>query len=361
MRLLCSTVPFFLLVWKQVLNTITLCCKKNMVEEFFVWSFNALFITIFKYLQVIPMIYTISLNPSLDRVIEVEELIYDDVNRIEAEKKSAGGKGVDVSRVIKELGGQSIALGFAGGYNGFELEGRLVNEGVVCDFTKIYDETRTNLILYQRKKKIQTLLSTSGPRTVPIEVATFFNKIKAIPNGSFCVLSGNIPDGMSTNFYAQVITTLKGKGVRVVLDCDGEALKKGVNAGPYLMKPNIHEFGRLIENNVVEVEEIVEHAKPFQVTAEYVVVSMGARGAVGTSRYGNYHVIPPKVKVRSSIGAGDSLVAGIVFVMSEGGSFEEALELGVACGTASTLVPGGNLCLKEDVLEIKKEVIVRKI
>ena len=106
------------------------------------------------------MIYTVTLSPFLDRIIDVEELIYDDANIIEEEKRRAGGRGVDVSRVIKELGGQSIALGFIGGYNGLELEGRLINEGVICDFTRINSEMRTNNIVYQRKKKLQTQLST---------------------------------------------------------------------------------------------------------------------------------------------------------------------------------------------------------
>jgi 6-phosphofructokinase 2 len=307
------------------------------------------------------MIYTVTLNPSLDRTIEVEELIYDDANKIIEEKKAAGGKGIDVSRVIKELGGESVALGFAGGYNGLEIEGRLVNEGVICDFTKVSDETRTNIVFYQRKKKIQSLLSTSGPKLMSAEVASFFNKIKEIPKGSFCVLSGNVPESLSSNFYAQLITTLKEKGIQVALDSDGDVLKRGVDVGPYLIKPNIHEFGRLVENNVSEVEEAVEYAKALQNTVEYVVVSMGARGAVGISRYGSYLVAPPKVKVRSSLGAGDSLVGGLVYVMSRGGSFEEALKQGVACGTASTLKSGNSLCTMEDVTQIKKEVIVKKI
>lgn len=307
------------------------------------------------------MIYTVTLNPSLDRTVEVEELVYDDVNQIIEEKKAARGKGIDVSRVIKELGGQSVALGFAGGYNGLELEGRLVNEGVICDLTKVNDETRTNIVFYQTHKKIQTLLSTSGPKLVPLDVAMFFNKVKEIPRGSFCILSGGIPEGISVNFYAQIVTTLREKGVRVVLDSDGDPLRRAVHAGPYMVKPNIHEFGRLVESNVGEVDEIVEHAKAFQDTIEYVVVSMGARGAVGVSRYGCYHVVPPKVKVRSSAGAGDSLVAGIVFVISEGGSFEEALRVGVACGTASTLSAEDRLCTREEIMEMKKELIVKKI
>ncbi len=306
------------------------------------------------------MIYTITLNPSLDRTIEVEELVYDDVNKVVEVKNIAGGKGIDISRVIKELGGQSVALGFIGGYNGLELEGRLINDGVICDFTRISDETKTNIIVYQRKKKLQTLLSTSGPEIRPLEIATFFNKIQDIPSDSYVVISGTTPKGMDENFFAQLITTLRGKGVKVFLDADEGALKRGVNAGPYLIKPNIHEFGRLVEKNIIDIDEILENAKPYKNVVEYIVVSMGVRGIIGISKNGNYHVIPPKVKVRSSAGAGDSLLAGIVFILNIGESFEDALILGVACGTSSTLNPGNNLCTKEDVDMIKKDVVVKK-
>jgi 6-phosphofructokinase 2 len=307
------------------------------------------------------MIYTITLNPSLDRTVEVEELIYDDVNKIIEERKTAGGKGIDVSRMIKELGGQSIALGFAGGYNGLELEGRLIDEGVVSDFTRVCEEARTNIVFYQRKKKLQTLLSTAGPKLSSLEVSSLFNRIKEIPRGSFCVLSGSIPADMSTNFYAQIVTTLKEKGIRVLLDSDGDPMKNGVNVGPCVIKPNIHEFGRLVESNVSEIDEIVEHGRTLQDTVEYIVVSAGARGAVGISGNGSYYVVPPKVKVWSSAGAGDSFVAGLVYVMSQEGSFEEALKMAVACGTAATLAAGNKLGTQEDITKVKKEVIVKKI
>jgi len=307
------------------------------------------------------MVYTVTLNPILERTLEVEEVIYDDVNRVVEERKNTGGKGIDVSRVIKELGGQSIAMGFAGGYNGLELVGRLVNEGVVCDFTKIHGESGAYITIYQRKKKLQTLLNTPCPAISQIESDEFFRKIQEVPVNSYVVISGNPLQNMNDNFYAQLVTTLKEKGVKVILDADGEAMKRGAGAGPYLIKPNIHEFGRLVEKNVSEVDEIVEYAKPLEEKIECIVVSMGARGVVGIARGVHCHVTPPKVNVRSSIGAGDSLVAGIVFALSQGSTFEDSLVLGVACGTASTLNPASGHCTKEDLESIKKDVHFEKI
>jgi 6-phosphofructokinase 2 len=306
------------------------------------------------------MIYTVTLNPSLDRIVEVEELVYDDVNRITDEKSRPGGKGIDVSRVIKGLGGESVALGFAGGYGGMELEGELINEGMVCDFTSISGSTRSNVIVYQKKKKLQTLLSTSSPEVGPLEVFALLQKIKEVPRGSFLVMSGSAPVGVDESFCAQVITALREKDIKVVIDADEDVLKKGVNARPYLMKPNIHEFGRLVEKNLTEVDEVIECAKPYLESVEYIVVSMGPKGAVGISREDIFHMIPPKVKVRSSVGAGDALVGGLVFALNSKETFREALHLGVACGTASTLNPGTNQCVKEDVVAIKKDVIVKK-
>lgn len=307
------------------------------------------------------MIYTVTLNPSLDRTIEVAEIIYDDVNEIIEQRSRPGGKGIDVSRVIKELGGQSIALGFAGGYNGIELEGRLVSEGIVCDFTRINAETGQKIVVYQRKKNLRTLLSMSGPEISLPEVTAFHNKIKEIPEGSYIVLSGGIPNGIDADFFARIITTLKEKGINATLDTDHVALQLGVQAGPYCIKPNIHEFGRLVGKNITNVEELLEMGKGFQDIVEYTVVSMGARGVVGISAHGCYQVTPPKVKVRSAFGAGDSLVAGIAYVLSKKGDFKEALTVGVACGTASMLSPGETLCTKEDVEVIKKDVIVKTI
>ena len=188
-----------------------------------------------------------------------------------------------------------------------------------------------------------------------------FRKIQEIPEKSYVVISGNTPQGMNDNLYAQFIMILKERDVKVFLDTDEEALRRGVNASPYLIKPNIHEFSRFVGTNVSEVKEILEHAKPYEDRIEYIVVSMGAKGVVGISKEGRYHVTPPKIRVHSSLGAGDSLVAGIVFTLSEGGTFEDALMLGVACGTASTLNPGNDLCTKNDLEIIKKDVHFEKI
>ena len=248
-----------------------------------------------------------------------------------------------------------------GGYNGLEIECRLISEGIVCDFGRLSGETRTNIIIHQRKKKLQTLFSASESQVTPVELSAFYNKLCDVPRDSYVVISGSVPSGISDNFYAQVITTLGRKNVRIILDADGEALRRGVEARPFLIKPNIHEFGRLVEKYVRNADEIIENVDPYLAFVPYIVVSMGARGAVAVSRDERYHVVPPKVNVKSSIGAGDALVGGLVYGLSEGLSLREALTLGVACGTASALNAAGVYCSREDVESIRKEVLVKNI
>ncbi len=154
---------------------------------------------------------------------------------------------------------------------------------------------------------------------------------------------------------------MKEKDVKVVLDTDEEALRRGSNVGPYLIKPNIHEFNRLVGTNVNTIEKIIEYEKPYEDRIQYIVVSMGVRGVIGISKEGHYRVTPPKIKVHCSVGTGDSLVAGIIFAFGEGHSFNEALMLGVACGTATALNPGNNLCTKNEIEIIKKDVLIEKI
>lgn len=307
------------------------------------------------------MIFTITLDPALERTLDVEEFIYDDVNHVVAEERQAGGKGIDVSRVIKELGGYSVALGFVGGYNGQEIEGRVVNEGIICDFTGTKGESRTNIVINQRKKTMQTFLSAAMSAVSPIEVSAFFSRIKSIPRESYVVMVGSIPEGLNESFWAQLITVLRDKDIKIVLDADGEALRRGTDAGPFLIKPNVHELSRLVGRSVRETDEILKETEPLLEKVDTLVVSMGPRGAVGISKKERIHAVPPKVNVKSSAGAGDALIGGLVFALNDGASFADALALGVACGTASTLNLGCALCSRADIHEIRKQVSVKNI
>jgi len=308
------------------------------------------------------MIYTITLNPALDRTIEVDGLVADDANRILHEERYAGGKGIDCSRVIEELGEESIALGFIGGYDGLELEGRLINEGVLCDFTRIGGETRVNIILSDRKQKTQIMLNAAGPRITPAEIGLFFQKIRSLGrDAAFVVVSGSVPPGVTNNIYAQIITTLKGKGIRVALDADGELLRHGCGAKPFLIKPNIHEFQRLTGFRSTETDDLLQGARHIvEGGIEIVLISMGPKGIVGVTKDESYRAIPPPIDVVSHVGAGDSALAGFIYALTKGMGFRESLILATAAGTAAVMTPGTELCKKKDVERIKKEVTIEE-
>ncbi|MCX8110427.1 MAG: 1-phosphofructokinase family hexose kinase [Syntrophorhabdaceae bacterium] len=306
------------------------------------------------------MIYTITLNPILDITMDVEELVYDDVNKVVDEAKRPSGKGIDISRVIKELGGEATVLGFIGGYRGLELESMLINEGIICDFIRINSETRSNIIIHQKKKRLKTLISTPDPELSPVDLSLFLEKIRTIQQGNYAIISSGYPMGLKDSLFPQIITYLNERGVKVILDADSDVLNKSIKAHPYMIKPNIHEFSRLVNKQIKEVEEIIESAIPLLDSVELIVVSMGQKGAVTITKEGAIHAIPPPVKVRNSMGAGDSLVAGMVFMLSRHESIEETISLGVACGTASTLNHAYSLVTKKDVEEIKKFVTIKK-
>jgi 6-phosphofructokinase 2 len=309
------------------------------------------------------MIYTITLNPALDRTLEVDGLVVDDANRILREKRYAGGKGIDCSRVIKELGDESTALGFIGGYDGLELEGRLINEGVLCDFTRIGGETRTNIILFDRKQKTQMMLNAAGPKITPAEISLFFQKIRSLPHDAeFVILSGSVPPGVNHNIYAQIITSLKERGIRVALDADGDLLRQGCGAKPFLIKPNIHEFQRLTRLTSTKVDDLVEKAHHItEGGITIVLISMGPKGLVGVQAKETYWAVPPHVEVDSPVGAGDSTLAGFIYATNKGMDFRESLVLATAAGTAAVMTPGTELCKKNDVDKIKKEITINKL
>ncbi len=309
------------------------------------------------------MIYTITLNPALDRTIEVENLIPEDANRIKTEARYAGGKGIDVSRVIKELRGESIALGFVGGYDGLEFEGRLIQEGVRTDFTKIQGEIRTNIIIYNRQKKTLTSLNASGPEIQPHELTLFFQKVSNLnPKPTFVVMSGSLPPGIPKDIYQRLSEILKDQGAKVVLDSDSESFKLGIKTNPFMIKPNLHEFERLFSKSFKSEKEIIAASQRLLADGiEVIAVSQGEKGVIVTSKEGSFRGIAPQIEAKSAVGAGDSLVAGFVFAFNEGRSITECVRLGVACGTAAALTPGTELVHKEDVERLYPMVMVERI
>jgi 6-phosphofructokinase 2 len=308
------------------------------------------------------MVYTITLNPALDRTLWVEKIQPDESNRIEKEQRYAGGKGIDVSKVMKTLGVSNKALGFVGGFAGEELEGRMLNEGVSCDFIRISGETRTNIIVNDMSTGMQTIFSASGPEIKPYELMQMIHKVEKLEKPDIVTISGRLPPGVHSEIYRKIIEIAKNKEAKVILDTDGDALKVGIQGLPDIIKPNVHELSRLADRKLITVDEIIRAAQSvYKQGVRIVLVSMGAKGILLFSRKERYLASPPKVKVKNTIGAGDSAVAGFVYGLVRGKSLKKALINAVAAGTATTLRPGTALCQKDDFLKLIPEITLKAI
>ncbi|MHC5082299.1 MAG: 1-phosphofructokinase [Planctomycetota bacterium] len=309
------------------------------------------------------MIYSVTLNPALDRILEVDDLVPDDANRVVKETRWAGGKGIDVSRVLRELGGESVALGFIGGFTGLELEGRLINEGVLTRFVKCAGETRTNVYVRNARTGTQTALNCSGPEIQPQEVAELFNQLRDLPHPDSVCISGSIPRGVNIGFYAQMIMTLKERQAFVALDTDGEPLKRGVASRPDIIKPNVHEFARLTGCTSHDPNDLVKAARALMSEGiGSVLLTLGRDGMIYIAPEGPVLMAKaPAVETISAIGAGDSSLAAFVFGLSKGKEPAMCIRMASAAGAATAMTPGVELCHKEDVDRLMAEVDVREL
>jgi 6-phosphofructokinase 2 len=308
------------------------------------------------------LVYTITLNPALDRTLWLEKIQPDESNRIEKEQRYAGGKGIDVSKVLTSLDVSNKALGFVGGFAGEELEGRLLNEGMSCDFIRISRETRTNIIVNDMSTGSQTVFSASGPEIKPYELMQMIHKVEKLEKPDIVIISGSLPPGIHPEIYRKIIEIAKSREAKVILDTDGDALKVGIQGFPDTIKPNVHELSRLVDMKLITMDEIIRAAQSVHKQGVGIVlVSMGAKGILLFSRKERYLASPPKVKVKNTIGAGDSAVAGFVYGLVRGKSLKKALINAVAAGTATTLRPGTALCQKDDFLKLIPEITLKAI
>jgi len=308
------------------------------------------------------MVYTVTLNPALDRTIYVESLKPFDANRIKREERYAGGKGIDVSRALKELDTESVALGFIGGFAGREMEGRLLNEGIATDFTSINNETRVNVIIHDQTKNAETSLLAQGPEVQPFEIVRLVEKIESLANPEFLVVSGSLPPGVNPEIYRKILETARQKGVQTVLDTDGDPLKAGLKAKPTLIKPNVFELSRYAGETIETPAQILKWGNVLLAGGvRIVLVSMGAQGIIMMTDGLKLHAQPPAVEVVSTIGAGDSAVAGFVYGLCAKMELVDCLRWSVAAGTAATLCVGSGVCRLNDTKSLVGRVEVKQL
>ena len=309
------------------------------------------------------MIATVTLNPSLDKTVTVEGLVVDETNRWTSLRRDPGGKGINVSRVLHELGNETIAYGFIGGIDGQILEHLLGEQGVPYDFTSINGQIRSNFIITNLKTRRQTRIDAPGPHISRSELENLMDKITHIePKPDFLVLAGSVPPGVPDDIYRQIIEETKKHGVKTVLDSDDEWLKEGIKAKPDVIKPNVHETEELLGEKLRDEAAIIQALKTLVGEGiEVVAISRGKDGLIVANGGKILKVIPPQVEIRSTVGAGDSAVAGLVLKLSQGDGIEEACRLAVAAGTAATLTPGTELCRRQDVERLLPQVKVERL
>lgn len=307
-------------------------------------------------------VYTLALNPAIDRTFWVDRIDYDESNRVKEECRYPGGKGIDVSRVLTNLGVPNVAMGFSGGYTGHELEHHLACEGVVSDMVYVSGETRTNIIIHEVSTGRQILLTASGPQVTPEEMEALLEKIDGLGDASLVVIGGSLPPGAGVDIYRTIIGRLRKRGIMTFLDADGEALRKGIEAGPEYIKPNRHELGGLVGRELHGVEEVIEAAMSVRSAGVgTVLASMDADGMVLVGEGPVIWASPPKVEVVNTVGVGDSSVAGFVYGLVTGLGPQESVRWGVAAGTATVLKPGTARASREDILAMLPRISLKDL
>lgn len=281
------------------------------------------------------MIFTVTFNPSLDYIVRVDEMRLGTINRTNYEQLLPGGKGINVSIVLGNLGHPSRALGFSAGVTGVALEKLLADAGVDADLVHVKEGfTRINAKV---KAVEETELNGQGPRIAPEDVDALFSKLDVLGQDDTLVISGSVPNTLPSDMYEQVMERLAGHGVRIVVDAERDLLTRVLPYRPFLVKPNNHELGDIFGVTLKTRDEVVPYARRMQeMGAQNVLISMAGEGGVLVAADGQVYQSPAaKGTVVNSVGAGDSCVAGFLAGLMETGSYQTAFRMGLAAGSAS--------------------------
>ncbi len=296
------------------------------------------------------MVYTVTMNPSLDYIVSVDGFLAGSVNRTCAEHIFAGGKGINVSMVLKNLGYESIALGFLAGFTGEKIAELLKQDGIRQDFIMLPEGfSRINVKI---RSDEESEINGKGPVPDGASAEKLYRKLDQLKAGDFLVLAGSIPAGMQPSAYTDIMHRLKGRGLHIVVDASGSLLRDVLPCHPFLVKPNHEELGELFGARISTRREAAGYAQELRKQgADNVLVSMAGMGAVLAAEDGCiYESEAPKGHLRNSVGAGDSMVAGFIAGFLESGDYRTAFRLGLCTGSASAF--SEHLAAREDVLSL---------
>ena len=296
------------------------------------------------------MIYTVTLNPSLDYVVDVDDFELGRTNRAVSERLYAGGKGINVSFVLKNLGFESTALGFSAGFTGEEIKKQIQERGITENLiTVLNGQSRINIKLRGQQ---ETEINGMGPDIEQEHIQQLLKKLSVLSPGDYLILAGSVPMKINDTIYYDILKTLDKKGIKAVVDTTGDLLLNVLKYHPFLIKPNIHELSELFSTEIKTKEEVVQYGLKLQdMGAQNVIVSMAGDGAVFICENGEiYKSEAPKGVVKNSVGAGDSMVAGFLAGFCETKDFAKAFKMGVCTGSASAF--SEDLATKEQVRQV---------
>jgi 1-phosphofructokinase family hexose kinase len=307
------------------------------------------------------LILTVTINPSVDRNIEIDRLVFEDRAYILARGDSAGGRGMNASRVLDSFGAKTLAIVTSGGVNGARLEKLAAKSGFPVKAVPIHNETRVNLTITD-KQGLAIRLNERGPKIKPEELARLEKGVaNRLESAAWLMLCGSIPPGVSSDFYTKLIRMARERKVKTLLDTDGDALLHGIEAGPSVVSPNQPEAERLLNRALITRAQFLEAATRIKAMgAEAVLLSLGGRGVVAVNENQLLEVIPPRTDAVSPLGAGDALAAAYVWAATKKKDFAECVRWAVAAGTASAMQPGLVFANLEQTKEVYKSVEVRR-
>lgn len=298
------------------------------------------------------MIYTVTLNPSIDYYVYVDTFQVGGLNRMRHDIKYPGGKGINVSRVLSRIGIETKALGFIGGFTGRFIQEVLTQEGIATDFVQVDGDTRINIKL---KTAEETEINGAGPNISASQLQELFGKIEEMDNSDILILAGSIPSSLDDSLYSSMMKRCLDKGIRVVVDTSGKAMLELLRYKPFLVKPNQHELGEFFGVAVNTLEEVIQYGRKLvEMGAQHCIVSMAGDGAVLITADEAYVANVPQGKLINSVGAGDSLVAGFIGTFVRTGSVQQAFAYGVATGSATAF--STDLCTQDRIEELLPQI-----
>jgi 1-phosphofructokinase family hexose kinase len=309
------------------------------------------------------MIYTVTLNPAVDRELLVDKITFDTVLRASQWRVDCGGKGFNVARMLQSLSTSSVALGFAAGKTGELLNEALQSLGIETGFVWVQGETRTNVSIVSTDHDHYVKVNEPGPTISGDDLVKLMHKIQGLARpGDSWVLAGSLPPGVPPSIYADMITILQSEGAQVFLDTSEEALRQACQANPFLIKPNAEEAQELTGLPINTPAEIAAAGRAIQAMgAGNVIISLGKQGALLVNGRRAWLAASPEIVERNPIGAGDSMVAGLVWGLSQGNDMPEALRRGIACGAATASQSGTSVGSLAQVNELLTQVQLSEV